>query len=87
MIAKVLKWLFDSSDHRFNSKILSVVVALILLVFATIMVLFGIPPVTATYITDLIWGLVTIIIGGSGIEVANQFIGRKSDIGEDEVPE
>ncbi len=65
--------LFDSGNSQVNSKILSVFVALVLLIVVAVFILLGIPPVTATYTTDLLWGLVTIIIGQSGIQAASQF--------------
>lgn len=74
---KFLGRLFNREDGRVDSKIVSVFVSLLLLVVTTFFVLFGIPPIEAEYTTDLIWGLVSIILGGSGIEVANQFARKK----------
>lgn len=81
---KFFKSLFDSKDSSVNSKIIGVVGALFLLMVTTFFILFGIPPVDAYYISDLIWGLVAIIIGGSGIEVANQIMTKNN--GPDDGP-
>lgn len=79
MGSKILKFfgrLFNREDGSIDSKIVSVFVSMILLTITTFFVLIGVPPIEASYTGDLIWGLVAIILGGSGIEVANQFRGK-----------
>jgi cobalamin biosynthesis protein CobD/CbiB len=68
--------IFNANDSTANSKIIGVCVGLMLLIMTTIFVLLGIPPVTASYVSDLIWGLVALISTLSGAEVVNTIFKR-----------
>jgi len=77
--------LLDSKDSSVNSKILTVLVGLVLIVITTALVLIGIPPNESIHVGKLIYGLVFMVVSACGIEVSNQVFNK--NIGSDEPPE
>jgi ABC-type polysaccharide/polyol phosphate export permease len=71
--------LLDSKDSSINSKILTVLVGLILIVTTTILVLIGVPPNESIHVGKLIYGLVFMIVSAAGIEVSNQIFNNNDD--------
>ena len=84
-MSNFFKRLLDSKDSSVNSKILTVLVGLILIVITTILVLIGVPPNESIHVGKLIYGLVFLVVSACGIEVSNQIFSQNS--GSDEPPE